>query len=161
MRCPVCGAAELMRDTRDVTYTAKGETHVVSAVTADFCSACGEVITDMSETQRVMRAVRSMGNESDSSAKSKADLQKLRSALLAGAASAPGQPADSEYFQALRSAVAQGLSAGTALPADQVLDHFEKKYASHVDAAKMIDAINADNIHKEVNFGRPVGKEKL
>lgn len=161
MQCPACGAAELIRDTRDVTYTAKGETHVVPAVTADFCSACGEVITDMSETQRVMRAIRSMDNESDSSANSKADLQKLRSALLAGAASAPGQPADAEYFQALRSAVAQGLSAGTALPADHVLDRLETKYASHVDAAKMIDAINADNIHKEVNFGRPVGKEKL
>jgi len=161
MQCPACGAAELIQDTRDVTYIVQGDTHVVPAVTADFYSACGEVITDTSETQRAMRAIRSMGNESDSSANSKADLQKLRSAVLAGAASAPGQPADAEYFQALRSAVAQGLSAGTALPADQVLDRLETKYASHVDAAKMIDAINADNIHKEVNFGRPVGKEKL
>ena len=89
------------------------------------------------------------------------ELQGLRSELLAGAASEPGQPADVEYFQALRSAVAQGLSPGTAMPADHVLDRLETKYASHVDAAKMIDAINADNIHKEVNFGRPVGKEKL
>jgi hypothetical protein len=89
------------------------------------------------------------------------ELQGLRSELLAGAASEPGPPADAEYFQALRSAVAQGLSAGTALSADQVLDRLETKYASPVDAAKMIDAINADNIHKEVNFGRPVGKEKL
>ena len=89
------------------------------------------------------------------------ELQGLRSELLAGAASEPGQPADVEYFQALRSAVAQGLSPGTAMPADQVLDRLEAKYASHVDAAKMIDAINADNIHEEVNFGGPVGKEKL
>ena len=160
MKCPVCGGAELFRDTRDVAYTAKGETHVVSAVTADFCSACGEVITDMSETQRAMRAIRSMGNESDSSANSKVDLQKLRSAILAGAASAPGQPADAEYFQSLRSAVAQGLSAGTAMPADQVLDRLETKYAAQVDAEKMIDAINADNFNEEVNFDRPVGKEK-
>lgn len=89
------------------------------------------------------------------------ELQGLRSDLLAGAASEPGQPADAEYFQALRSAVAQGLSPGTAMPADQVLDRLEAKYASHVDAAKMIDAINADNIHEEINFGGPVGKEKL
>lgn len=89
------------------------------------------------------------------------ELQGLRSELLAGAASEPGQPADAEYFQALRSAVAQGLSPGTAMPADQVLDRLEAKYASHVDAAKMIDAINADNIHEEINFGGPVGKEKL
>lgn len=47
------------------------------------------------------------------------------------------------------------------MPADQVLDRLETRYASHLDAAKMIDAINADNIHEEVSLGRPVGKEKL
>ena len=47
------------------------------------------------------------------------------------------------------------------MPADQVLDRLEAKYASHVDAAKTIDAINVDNINEEVNSGRPVGKEKL
>ena len=25
MKCPVCGAAELIRDTRDIAYTYKGE----------------------------------------------------------------------------------------------------------------------------------------
>lgn len=161
MKCPACGAAELIRDSRDVTYTAKGETHVVPAVTADFCSACGEVITDKSETQRVMRAIRSTGNESDSSANTKADLQKLRSALLAGAASAPGQPADAENFHALRSAVTQGLSSGAELSADQVLDRLEAKYEAQVDAEKMIDAISDDNRHDEADFGKHVGKESL
>lgn len=55
MKCPVCGAAELIHDTRDLPYTYKGETTVIPAVTADFCPACYESITDMMETERVMR----------------------------------------------------------------------------------------------------------
>ena len=54
MKCPVCGAAELIHDTRDLPYTYKGETTVIPAVTADFCPACDESITDMAETERVM-----------------------------------------------------------------------------------------------------------
>jgi HTH-type transcriptional regulator/antitoxin MqsA len=55
MKCPVCGAAELIHDIRDLPYTYKGETTTIAAVTADFCPACAESITDMAETDRVMR----------------------------------------------------------------------------------------------------------
>ena len=55
MRCPVCGAAELIRDTRDVTYTYKGESTTISAVAGDFCPACDESVTDIAESNRVMR----------------------------------------------------------------------------------------------------------
>ena len=55
MKCPVCGAAELIHDTRDLRYIYKGETTTIPAVTADFCPACDESITDMAETERVMR----------------------------------------------------------------------------------------------------------
>lgn len=44
MKCPSCGAAELINDTRDVPYTYKGETTVIPAVTGDFCPACGESV---------------------------------------------------------------------------------------------------------------------
>jgi HTH-type transcriptional regulator/antitoxin MqsA len=54
MKCPVCGAAELIRDTRDIPYTYKGETTLLPSVTADFCPACDESITDRAETERVM-----------------------------------------------------------------------------------------------------------
>ena len=46
MRCPVCGGAELIHDTRDMPYTYKGETTTITGVTGDFCPACGEVILD-------------------------------------------------------------------------------------------------------------------
>lgn len=55
MKCPVCGAAELIHDTRDLPCTYKGETIVISAVTGDFCPACAESILDAAESDRVMR----------------------------------------------------------------------------------------------------------
>ena len=54
MKCPACGAAKLVHDTRDIAYTYKGESTVIPAVTADFCTACDESITDASETKCVM-----------------------------------------------------------------------------------------------------------
>ena len=52
MKCPVCGAAELIHDTRDLPYTYKGETTLIPAVTGDFCPACDEVILDLEESAR-------------------------------------------------------------------------------------------------------------
>lgn len=63
MKCPVCGAAELIHDTRDLSYTYKGETTVIPAVTADFCPACDESITDMPETERVMREMQAFNKQ--------------------------------------------------------------------------------------------------
>ena len=54
MKCPVCGAAELIHDTRDQPYTYKGETTVFSAVTGGYCPACGESILDADESRRTM-----------------------------------------------------------------------------------------------------------
>jgi HTH-type transcriptional regulator/antitoxin MqsA len=53
MKCPVCGAAELKHDTRDLPYTYKGERTAIPAVTGDFCPACGESILDAEESDRV------------------------------------------------------------------------------------------------------------
>ncbi len=63
MKCPVCGVAELIHDTRDLPYTYKGETTTIPAVTADFCPACDESITDMAETERVMREMQAFNKQ--------------------------------------------------------------------------------------------------
>jgi HTH-type transcriptional regulator/antitoxin MqsA len=63
MKCPVCGAAELIHDTRDLPYTYKGETTVIPAVTAEFCPACDESITEMDETERVMREMQAFNKQ--------------------------------------------------------------------------------------------------
>jgi HTH-type transcriptional regulator/antitoxin MqsA len=63
MKCPVCGAAELIHDTRDLPYTFKGESTTIPAVTADFCPACDESITDLAETERVMREMQAFNKQ--------------------------------------------------------------------------------------------------
>lgn len=53
MRCPVCGDAEIVRDTRDLPYVYKGESTILRAVTGDFCPACGEAVLEKGESERV------------------------------------------------------------------------------------------------------------
>jgi len=55
MKCPVCGVAELVHDTRDTPYSYKGKTTAITAVTGDFCPECGESILTAAESERVMR----------------------------------------------------------------------------------------------------------
>jgi HTH-type transcriptional regulator/antitoxin MqsA len=55
MKCPVCGAAELIHEIRSLPYTYKGEKIIIPAVTGDYCPACAESILDATESERVMR----------------------------------------------------------------------------------------------------------
>lgn len=58
MKCLHCNPTmELVRDTRDLSYTYKGETTLISGVTGDFCPGCEEVILDNSESARVSAAM--------------------------------------------------------------------------------------------------------
>lgn len=100
-------------------------------------------------------------NSPTNSSERSAERHKLRSELLAGAASAPGQPDDDAYFQSLRSVVAQGLASGEARSAVQVLDRLEAKYAARVGAEKSIDAITEYNMHEDASVGGPIGNEGL
>ena len=54
MKCPNCGAANLVHDTRDLPYAYKGETTILPQVTGDFCPACGESVLDAAESRRSM-----------------------------------------------------------------------------------------------------------
>jgi HTH-type transcriptional regulator/antitoxin MqsA len=58
MKCPKCvPTMELVWDTRDLPYTYKGETTLISAVTGDFCPGCEEAVLDMAESARVSAAM--------------------------------------------------------------------------------------------------------
>lgn len=57
MKCPICSMQGTVRDTRDIPYTYKGETTVISSVAGDFCSACGEAVFAAEEAQRVSEAM--------------------------------------------------------------------------------------------------------
>ncbi len=52
MKCPVCGAVELIHDTRDISYAYKGESTIIPAVTGEFCPACGEVVLNREHGDR-------------------------------------------------------------------------------------------------------------
>ena len=57
MKCPSCGAAQLQPETRDVTYTYKGENTTIPAVTGDFCPACDEVVLNRKNGDRYSEMV--------------------------------------------------------------------------------------------------------
>ena len=57
MKCPCCGAAQLIHDTRDMLYTYKGESTTIQAVTGDFCPACGEVVLNREHGDRYSESV--------------------------------------------------------------------------------------------------------
>lgn len=63
MKCPVCGAVELIHDTRDIPYTYKGETTSIPAVTGDFCPACAESVLNAAESDRIMREMRAFSKQ--------------------------------------------------------------------------------------------------
>jgi HTH-type transcriptional regulator/antitoxin MqsA len=57
MKCPACGAAKLVHDTRDLPYTYKGETTTIPAVAGDYCPACGESVLNAAESARASAAM--------------------------------------------------------------------------------------------------------
>ena len=57
MKCPCCGAAELINDTRDIPYSYKGETTAIPAITGDFCPACGETVLNREQGDRYSELV--------------------------------------------------------------------------------------------------------
>ena len=52
MKCPVCGVAELIHDTRDISYVYKGESTTIPSVTGLFCPACDKVILNREHGDR-------------------------------------------------------------------------------------------------------------
>jgi len=57
MKCPVCGEAELLKETRDLPFTFKAQTTVIVGVSGEFCPACNESILDLPESSRVMHEI--------------------------------------------------------------------------------------------------------
>ncbi len=57
MKCPCCGAAELVHETRNLPYTYKGETTLIEEVAGEFCPACGEVLLDREHGDRYSEQV--------------------------------------------------------------------------------------------------------
>jgi HTH-type transcriptional regulator/antitoxin MqsA len=63
MKCPNCGSADLVRDTRDMHYTYKGQKTAIPAVTGDYCPACGEAVLEWAESVRSSAAMMAFNRE--------------------------------------------------------------------------------------------------
>ncbi|MEI6744794.1 MAG: type II TA system antitoxin MqsA family protein [Methylococcaceae bacterium] len=57
MQCLSCGAAELVADSRDISYSYKGESTIIPDAKGNFCPVCGEVFFDNVESQRISAAM--------------------------------------------------------------------------------------------------------
>ena len=80
MKCPVCGAAELIHDTRDIRFRYKGETTVLKT-TGDLRPACGESIHDKEDSDRVMREMRAFAQQVNAAIVDPAFIVKVRKKL--------------------------------------------------------------------------------
>jgi HTH-type transcriptional regulator/antitoxin MqsA len=67
MKCPNCGAAKLVHDTRDLPYAYKGESTTLPQVTGDFCPACDESILGAAESRRTMQLMLAFSKQVNSS----------------------------------------------------------------------------------------------
>ena len=67
MKCPSCGAAKLVHDTRDLPYTYIGESTILPQVTGEFCLACDESILDASESRRTMELMSAFSKQVNAS----------------------------------------------------------------------------------------------
>lgn len=57
MKCPSCGAAELVPVVRNMPYAYKGHTTMIEEVTGDACPACEEVVLELGESIRTSAAM--------------------------------------------------------------------------------------------------------
>lgn len=67
MKCPLCGVAHLVHDTRDVFFLYKGRLTTIEKVTGDHCLACGEALMDSENAKHFMDSMASFRKEVDAS----------------------------------------------------------------------------------------------
>ena len=81
MKCPSCAAAKLVRDTRDLPYTYKGEHTTIHAVRGDYCPACGESALTAAEASRVSAAMLEFNKQVNASIVDPAFIARVRKKL--------------------------------------------------------------------------------
>ncbi|QXI36938.1 type II toxin-antitoxin system MqsA family antitoxin [Pseudomonas xantholysinigenes] len=67
MKCPICGAGELVQAVRDLPHTYKGESMVILQVEAEFCPACDEAIMTVPVARRVNAEMRAFNQRVNAS----------------------------------------------------------------------------------------------
>ncbi len=81
MKCPVCGAAELVHDTRDISYSYKGETTTVPNITGEFCPACAEFVLEQNEARKYGEHIKLFNQQVNASIVDPAYIAQVRKKL--------------------------------------------------------------------------------
>jgi HTH-type transcriptional regulator / antitoxin MqsA len=63
MKCPNCGAADLVHDVRGMPYICKGEETVLPQVAGDYCPACGEGMFDAATSCVISASMKAFGKQ--------------------------------------------------------------------------------------------------
>lgn len=63
MKCVSCGEAEMVKDTRDVLYTYKGQTTTIPDVSGEYCPACNESLHNAEESTYLNAAMLAFNKE--------------------------------------------------------------------------------------------------
>jgi HTH-type transcriptional regulator/antitoxin MqsA len=71
----------MVRDTRELPYTYKGETTSIPAVVGDYCPACGESVLDAVESARVSAAMLAFNRRVNATAVDPAFIASVRKKL--------------------------------------------------------------------------------
>ena len=64
MKCPICGAGKLVRESRDLSYT-YGSRSAIIRQSGDYCDACGEGVFSCDESAQFLAAVGAFRAEVD------------------------------------------------------------------------------------------------
>lgn len=81
MLCPNCGAAELIHDTRDLTYAYKGASTMIMQVEGNFCPECGEAVLGAAESATVSASMLAFNKEVNASIVDPGFIAKVRKKL--------------------------------------------------------------------------------
>ena len=81
MKCPSCGATELIHDTRGQPNINRGEQTAITDVTGDHCPACGEVVLDREQGDRYSELVGAFQRQVNAAYVDRAFIAKVRKKL--------------------------------------------------------------------------------
>ena len=81
MECPICGEQDLVRGTKDMDYTYKGESIIIPDVQGEYCPACGEGILCIDESKRVNEVMLAFNKQVNAAAVDPKFISRVRKKL--------------------------------------------------------------------------------
>ena len=81
MKCPSCGSADVIHETRGFPYTYKGRETVFPAIEGDYCDACGEAVFDAATSERLSAEMLAFNRKVNASIVDPAEIATIRKNL--------------------------------------------------------------------------------